>query len=74
MRQIAGLLAKRIVCTVQPGDEVAAGERFGMIKLGSQTELVMPDDGRWTLRVNVGTRVKAGLTLMAEYAADAPAS
>src|SRR5439155_1812299 len=47
VRQIAGLLAKRIVCTHKPGDAVAAGERFGMIKLGSQTEIRVPDDPRW---------------------------
>ena len=67
VRQIAGVLAKRIICTLRPGDQVAAGERFGMIKLGSQTELIMPDDGRWTLCVNLGTRVKAGLTVLAEH-------
>src|SRR5262249_34787116 len=43
VRQIAGLLAKRIVCTLKPGDAVTAGQRFGMIKLGSQTEIRIPD-------------------------------
>ena len=65
VRQIAGVLARRVVCTLEPGDELAAGERFGMIKFGSQTEIRVPEDSRWDLRVAVGDRVKAGLTVLA---------
>lgn len=66
VRQIAGLLAKRIVCTLKPGDTVAAGQRFGMIKLGSQTEIRVPDDPRWDVRVRAGESVKGGSTVLAE--------
>ncbi len=65
VRQIAGVLARRVVCTLTPAVEVAAGERFGMIKLGSQTELRVPADARWELRVARGDSVKAGLTVLA---------
>jgi phosphatidylserine decarboxylase len=65
VRQIAGVLARRVVCTLQPGDELAAGQRFGMIKFGSQTEIRVPEDARWQLQVAVGGHVKAGLTVLA---------
>ena len=65
VRQIAGVLARRVVCTLKSGDEVSAGERFGMIKLGSQTELRVPADARWEVRVAQGDSVKAGLTVLA---------
>jgi phosphatidylserine decarboxylase len=65
VRQIAGVLARRIVCTAQPGDELAAGERFGMIKLGSRTELLLPEDPRWELRVALRDHVTAGVTPVA---------
>lgn len=65
VRQIAGVLARRVVCTLWPGDELSAGQRFGMIKLGSQTELRAPEDSRWRLLVARGDPVKAGLTVLA---------
>ncbi len=65
VRQIAGVLARRVVCALRPGDEVAAGQRFGMIKLGSQTEIRVPDDPRWEVLVGAGNHVKAGLTVLA---------
>lgn len=67
VRQIAGLLAKRIVCAVPVGQRLASGERVGMIKLGSQTELRAPDDARWQVRVVAGQSVKAGVTVLAEW-------
>lgn len=62
VRQIAGVLARRIVCRVRPGDKVAAGERIGLIKFGSRVDLVVP----WSVRLSVGTgdRVRAGETVM----------
>lgn len=63
MRQIAGVLARRIVCRVQPGERLAAGQRFGMIKFGSRMDVVMP--ARAELRVGVGDRVRAGETVLA---------
>ncbi len=56
--QIAGLIARRIVCNLHPGDTVAAGELFGMIRFGSRTDLIVPAD--WELRVKVGDKVKGG--------------
>ncbi len=65
VRQIAGLLAKRIVCAARPGDSLAAGERYGMIKLGSQTELRAPESKRWRVGVEVGQAVRGGDTILA---------
>jgi phosphatidylserine decarboxylase len=66
IRQITGAIARRIVCWVKPGDDLARGERYGMIKLGSRTELVLPREGL-AVRAKVGDKVKAGLTVLAEY-------
>ena len=63
VRQIAGVLARRIVCRARPGDKLAAGERFGLIKFGSRTDLVIPASVR--LRVKAGDRVRGGETVMA---------
>jgi phosphatidylserine decarboxylase len=65
VRQIAGVLARRIVCRAEPGEELSAGDRFGMIKLGSRTEIRVPEDARWDLAVRVGDSVKAGTTVLA---------
>ena len=62
VRQIAGVLARRIVCRVKPGDKLAAGERFGLIKFGSRTDLVVPAAVR--LRVQKGDRVRGGETVV----------
>jgi len=67
VRQIAGVLAKRVVCAVKPGDEVSAGEVYGMIKLGSQTEIRVPEDPNWELCVKPDQPVRAGLTVLARY-------
>lgn len=68
VRQITGAIARRIVCWLKPGDEIGRGERFGMIKLGSRTELVLPKESGLVVRVRVGDKVRAGSTVMAEYA------
>jgi len=60
--QIAGVLARRIVCRVGRGDKLDAGQRFGMIKFGSRTDCAMP---RGTdVRVRVGDRVRGGETVL----------
>jgi len=60
--QIAGVVARRIVCRVAPGDKLAVGERFGMIRFGSRTDCCMP---RGTdVRVRVGDRVKGAVTVL----------
>ncbi|HVK11113.1 MAG TPA: phosphatidylserine decarboxylase family protein [Gemmataceae bacterium] len=67
VRQITGAIARRIVCWLRPGDELARGEKFGMIKLGSRTELVLPREEGLIIRTKIGDKVKAGLTVLAEY-------
>ncbi len=68
VRQIAGAIARRIVCAIKPGDELAAGARFGMIKLGSRTELVLPREPGLSIKVEIGEKVRAGATAVAEFA------
>jgi phosphatidylserine decarboxylase len=68
--QIAGWVARRIVCTIKPGQVLAAGERFGHIRFGSRTDLYLPPGAR--LLVAAGQRMIGGETVMAELdAADA---
>jgi phosphatidylserine decarboxylase len=67
VRQIAGAIARRIVCWVQPGDELQRGEQSGMIKFGSRTELVLPREEGLRIEVRPGQRVKAGSSIMARY-------
>jgi phosphatidylserine decarboxylase len=66
VRQISGLIARRIVCALRPGQPVSRGETFGMIKLGSRTELVLPRDAV-RVEVAVGDKVRAGSTVMARF-------
>jgi phosphatidylserine decarboxylase len=67
VRQIAGAIARRIVCALRPGETVAAGEKFGMIKLGSRTELIVPAAKLLRIEVTVGRKVRAGSTVVARY-------
>ena len=62
--QIAGLIARRIVCDKKPGDTVQRGERIGLIKFGSRVDLLFGPE--WTLAVQVGERVTAGETVIAK--------
>ncbi|MBX9947102.1 MAG: phosphatidylserine decarboxylase, partial [Reyranella sp.] len=62
--QIAGWVARRIVCYVKPGQLVAAGERFGHIRFGSRTDLYLPQGAR--LLVAPGQRMIGGETVIAE--------
>jgi phosphatidylserine decarboxylase len=63
VRQIAGVLARRIVCRVRIGDRVERGERYGLIRFGSRTDLFVPRASE--IRVKVGDRVRGGETIMA---------
>jgi len=65
--QITGAIARRIVCWLKPGDELGRGEQFGMIKLGSRTELVLPKDAALKIRTKLGDNVKAGVSVLASY-------
>jgi phosphatidylserine decarboxylase len=62
--QVAGLIARRIVCWVKPGQTLKRGERFGMIRFGSRVDLFLPPTVR--LRIQRGDRVKGGLTIIGE--------
>jgi phosphatidylserine decarboxylase len=68
VRQISGLIARRIVCRLAPGEQVDRGEPFGMIKLGSRTELVVPQEEGLAVEASVGQKVKAGETVLARFA------
>jgi phosphatidylserine decarboxylase len=60
--QVAGVVARRIVCRVRPGEVLAAGQRYGLIRFGSRTDLTMPR--RTEVRVGVGDRVRGGETVV----------
>jgi phosphatidylserine decarboxylase len=67
VRQISGAIARRIVCQAREGQELAAGEKFGMIKFGSRTELYVPIREDLKCLVKIGDKVKAGLTPLVKY-------
>ena len=60
--QVAGLIARRIVCWVKAGDYVKTGQRFGLIRFGSRLEVYLPPDS--TITVRKGEKVKAGQTII----------
>jgi phosphatidylserine decarboxylase len=62
--QIAGLIARRIVCWTKEGASLAAGQQFGLIRFGSQVDITFPVSAR--VRIKVGDRVEAGQTVLAE--------
>ncbi len=72
VRQITGAIARRIVCWLKPGDVLSRGQQFGMIKLGSRTELLLPADHSLQIRTQLGDKVKAGSTVLAAYVSAPP--
>ena len=64
VKQIAGLIARRIVCYAKPGDSVNAGERYGLIRFGSRVDIFLPRNA--DLRVKPGDRVKGASDIIAE--------
>jgi phosphatidylserine decarboxylase len=66
-RQIAGLIARRIVCYKRPGDVVAPGERIGYIKFGSRVDVLLGRE--WSTAVRIGDRVSAGTSVLANRSA-----
>ncbi len=68
IKQIAGCMARRIVCWLKPGESVAAGSRFGLIKYGSRTDVLLPVESGMTLAVGIGDRVAAGTTVLLRFA------
>jgi len=63
-KMIAGLLARRIVCNVRPGDVLQRGQRVGLIKFGSRVDVLLPGDAQ--LLVRKGHRVKGGSSVLAK--------
>ena len=66
VRQIAGLVARRIVCYKRPGDRVEKGERIGLIKFGSRLDVLLGPE--WDVTVAVGDSVQAGVTVLGRLA------
>jgi phosphatidylserine decarboxylase len=56
VKQIAGLIARRIVCYAKPGDAVTTGERYGLIRFGSRVDMFLPKNA--DIMVKVGDRIK----------------
>jgi len=62
--QVAGLIARRVLCYVQPGDRLSRGQRYGFIRFGSRVDLYLPADSQ--IKVTIGEKVFATATLVAE--------
>jgi phosphatidylserine decarboxylase len=67
VRQIAGLVARRIVTDGRPGDRAVQASRLGLIRFGSRTDVFLPLSARPALKVKPGDRVRVGGTVLAEY-------
>ena len=63
--QVAGLIARRIICKVQPGDDMVRGRRFGLICFGSRLDVYLPEDVE--IKVAVGDKVKAGASIIGQF-------
>jgi phosphatidylserine decarboxylase len=64
-RQVVGVLARRIVCRITAGDEVATGQRFGLMKFGSRMDVFVPPEAR--LMVSAGEKVRGGESILARF-------
>lgn len=64
VKQISGAVARRIVCWLKPGDKLTKGERFGMIKLGSRTDILIPAGAAREICVKIGDHVAGGSTVL----------
>ncbi len=64
-KQIAGIIARRIVCNIREGSQVRQGERFGMIKFGSRLDIFLPLET--TIKIKLTDKVKAGETIIGTY-------
>jgi len=67
IKQISGLIARRIVCWLKVGEDLKAGERIGMIKFGSRTEVYLPADKAVEVAVRVGETVQGGATVLLRF-------
>ena len=70
VRQVAGLIARRIICHAAASEHLHIGSRFGLIKFGSRTELIIPRLANTEVLVRVGDKVRAGLTIVARQPAE----
>lgn len=64
---VAGLVARRIVCALKPGETLGRGERLGMIKFGSRVEVFVPRSEEFHVSARLGQHVKAGRTVLGEW-------
>lgn len=64
-KQIAGLIARRIICYVKPGDALQAGQRIGLIKFGSRVDVFLGPE--WAIAVQIGERVAGGSSVIARF-------
>ena len=67
VRQISGLIARKIICPLAEGEELERGSRMGMIKFGSRTELLVPADADVEVLVKIGDNVRGGATQLLRY-------
>ena len=67
LKQIAGLVARRVVCAVKPGQSVERGQRIGIVKFGSRAEVFVGSNHEFRWRVRLGDKVKAGVTILGEW-------
>jgi phosphatidylserine decarboxylase len=72
VRQVAGTFARRVVCAAKPGAVLGRGDRFGMIKFGSRTELYLAPAPGLSVTARPGDRVRAGTSVLARYTAACP--
>ncbi len=70
VRQIAGAIARRIVCDLRPGERVDRGQKIGMIKFGSRTELLLPRCDGLVVEARLGQRLRGGRDVVARFGAD----
>ena len=63
VRQVAGFIARRIVCRARPGDELERGQRYGIIKFSSRVDIFLPEDVETSVSLN--EMIKAGETVIA---------
>jgi phosphatidylserine decarboxylase len=63
--QVAGLIARRIICKVQPGDDMVRGQRYGLICFGSRLDVYLPENVE--IKVAVGDKIKAGASIIGQF-------
>jgi phosphatidylserine decarboxylase len=65
MKQIAGLIARRIICYIQAGNVLETGQRIGLMKFGSRVDVLLGPE--WEVAVRAGERVKGGSAILARF-------